>query len=209
MKKTSLIINVILIIAVIVLFVLHFTHSESSPQKTNVTARADTAGNPALFIAYVNMDTLMANYDFSVDLQQKLGNKQKTSEDKLNTRGKKWQNKVTEYQNNLKRGLVTRSEAQKIEQQLSQEQQEILKMKDDLASKLMEEQQVSTRKVLYSIMDYLDEYAKAHHYKYILSTTTLGGTILFGDKDLDVTQDVLAGLNKKYESIRDSVLNAN
>ena len=209
MKKTSLVINVILIIAVVVLFVLHFTHAESSPQKTNVTTRADTAGHPAFSIAYVNMDTLMANYDFSVDLQQKLAKKQKVSEDKLNTRGQKWQNKVTEYQNNMKRGLVTRSEAQKIEQQLSQEQQEILKMKDDLASKLLEEQQVSTRKVLYSITDYLNEFSKAHHYKYILSTTTLGGTILYGDKDLDVTRDVLEGLNKKYESVRDSVLKAN
>ncbi len=209
MKKTSLIINGILIIAVIVLFVLYFTHPKSSSQQTNLTARADTAGNPALSIAYVNMDTLMANYDFSVDLQEKLAKKQKVSEDKLTTRGQKWQNKVSEYQNNMKRGLVTRSEAQKIEQQLSQEQQEILKLKDDLASKLMEEQQVSTRKVLYSITDYLNEFSKVHHYKYILSTTTLGGTILYGDKNLDVTQEVLEGLNKKYESIRDSVLKAN
>ena len=208
MKKTSLIINVILIVAVAALYVLFFSHPGSTGKNMKKSAGIDTSQLVTPKIVYVNIDTLLANYDMFTDFQNKLSDKQKASEDKLNTRGQKWQNKVTEYQNNLKRGLVTRSEAQKIEQQLSQEQQEIMKMKNDLSSKLMEEQQVSYRKVLFSVVDYLNEYSKLHHYQYVLSTT-LGGNLLYGDKNLDITRDVVDGLNLKYKAVRDSVLKAN
>ncbi len=210
MKKTSLIINVILIIAVIILYGLYFAKPKSLSQKAAGASGTDStrAAEAYATIVYVNIDTLLANYDMFSDFQNKLNEKQKISENKLTTRGQKWQNKVTEYQNNLQKGLVTRSEAQKIEKQLQQEQQELLKMKDDLAGKLMEEQQVSYRKVLYSVVDYLEDYSKAHHYKYVLSTT-LGGNILYGDKSLDITRDVLEGLNIKYKAIRDSILKAN
>ncbi len=208
MKKTSLIINVILIVAVAALYVLFFSHPGSTGKNMKKSAGIDTSQVVTPKIVYVNIDTLLANYDMFTDFQNKLSDKQKASEDKLNTRGQKWQNKVTEYQNNLKRGLVTRSEAQKIEQQLSQEQQEIMKMKNDLSSKLMEEQQVSYRKVLFSVVDYLNEYSKLHHYQYVLSTT-LGGNLLYGDKNLDITRDVVDGLNLKYKAVRDSVLKAN
>ena len=209
MKRTSLIINVILIVAVAALYVFFFSHPRSSTGKNREkSAGLDTSQVITPKIVYVNIDTLLASYDMFTDFQNKLSDKQKASEDKLNTRGQKWQNKVTEYQNNMKRGLVTRSEAQKIEQQLSQEQQEIMKMKNDLSSKLMEEQQVSYRKVLFSVVDYLNGYSKLHHYQYVLSTT-LGGNLLYGDKDLDITRDVVNGLNLKYKAIRDSVLKAN
>jgi outer membrane protein len=158
-------------------------------------------------IVYVNMETLLANYDMFADLQERLQKKQKDSESKLNARGQKWQTKVNEFQNNLQRGLVTRSEAQKIQTQLEQEQQQIMQMKDELAGKLMEEQQVGSRKVMFSIVDFLNDYSQAHHYKYVLSTT-VGGAVLYGDKQLDVTRDVLEGLNEKYKTVRDSLLKA-
>ncbi len=206
MKKSSLIINVLLLVAVAVLYVLYFTRPGVS-EKKRPSRLLDTSQMLVPKIVYVNIDTLLANYDMFADYQNKLNEKQKSSETKLNSRSQTWQNKVTDYQNNLKRGLVTRSEAQKIEQQLSQEQQELVKLKNDLSSKLMEAQQVSYRKVLFSIVDYLKGYSQLHHYQYVLSTTA-GGNLLFGDKNFDVTKQVMEGLNLKYKSVRDSVLKA-
>jgi outer membrane protein len=206
MKKSSLILNVILLIAVVVLYILHFTAGKSSGGVAPAVA-GDTASVGEMSIVFVNMDTLLANYDMFSDLQDRLQKKQMDSESKLNARGQKWQTKVSEFQNNLQRGLVTRSEAQKIQAQLEQEQQQILQMKDDLASRLMEEQQVGSRKVIFSIVDFLNDYSRQHHYRYVLSTT-VGGAVLYGDKQLDITEDVLAGLNEQYKSVRDSLLKA-
>lgn len=206
MKKSSLIINVILLVAVAVLYVLYFTRPGVSEKRRTLQVR-DTSQVSAPKIVYVNIDTVLANYDMFADYQNKLKEKQKSSEAKLGARSQTWQNKVTDYQNNLKRGLITRSEAQKIEQQLSQEQQELVKLKNDLSSKLMDEQQVSYRKVMFSIVDYMKGYSQLHHYQYVLSTTA-GGNLLFGDKNLNVTKEVIQGLNLKYKPVRDSVLKA-
>ncbi len=204
MKKSSLILNVILLIAVVVLYILYFTAGKNSGGVAPAVV-GDTASVGEMSIVYVNMDTLLANYDMFSDLQNRLQKKQMDSESKLNARGQKWQTKVSEFQNNLQRGLVTRSEAQKIQAQLEQEQQQILQMKDDLASRLMEEQQVGSRKVIFSIVDFLNDYSRQHQYRYVLSTT-VGGAVLYGDKQLDITEDVLAGLNEQYKSVRDSLL---
>ncbi len=207
MKKSSLILNLLLLVAVILLYVLFFTQKNGSSAPSRGIA-ADTNAVPAtLNIVYVNIDTLMAGYDMYADLQARLQKKQQDSESKLNARGQKWQNKVNEFQNNLQRGLVTRSEAQRIQKELEQEQQELLNMRNELANSLMEEQQVSTRKVVYSIIDFLNGYCKEHNYQYVLSTT-VGGAVLYGDKRFDVTQDVLAGLNEHYKTVRDSLLQA-
>ncbi len=208
MKKSSLLLNVVLLIAVAVLYVLYFTGNKESSLAAVTVSSDDTVSAGGGAIVYVNIDTLMAHYDMSVDLQNQLQKKQQDSESKLNARGQKWQNKVNEFQNNMQRGLVTRSEAQKIQTQLEQEQQEILKMRDDLAGSLMEEQQVSTRKIIYSIVDFLNAYSKQHHYRYVLSSTTVGGAILYGDEQLDITQQVLEGLNEQYKTKRDSLLKA-
>ncbi len=207
MKKSSLILNVILLIAVVVLYVLYFTGKSSSGEAVQPVAGITEAGVSDRPIVYVNMDTLLANYDMFADLQDRLQKKQQDSESKLNARGQKWQTKVNEFQSNLQKGLITRSEAQKIQNQLQQEQQEIMQMKDDLANSLMEEQQVGSRKVIFSIVDFLNGYSQEHHYRYVLSTT-VGGAVLYGEKQLDVTQEVLEGLNEKYKTVRDSVLKA-
>ncbi len=208
MKKSALILNVILSVAVVVLYVLYFTgRGTASPAAAPGGSDTLHRGGAGLNIVYVNIDTIMANYDMSVDLQARLQKKQQDSESKLNARGQKWQNKVNEFQNNLQRGLVTRSEAQKIQKELEQEQQQLLNMRNELANSLMEEQQVSTRKVMYSIIDYLNDFCREHNYQYVLGTT-VGGVVLYGEKRLDVTQEVLAGLNERYKSVRDSLLKA-
>jgi len=206
-KKTSLIINIVLILAVAVLYVLYFTNPRSAAKTPKSTYNTDTLDVVTSQIVYVNMDTLLANYDMFADYQNKFAAKQKSSEAKLNSKTQQWQNKVNNYQDNMKKGLITRSQAQKIEQQLSQEQQDIVKLKNDLSSKLMEDQQVMNRRILYSIMDYLKDYNLTHHYKYILSTT-MGGNVLYADKNFDITLEIIDGLNKHYQTIRDSVLKA-
>jgi len=208
MKKANIIINIVLLIAVAVLFVLHFSSRGGQSVENSAVQRSDSLQVPAQEIVYVNIDTLLAGYDMFHDFEGKFQEKQKSSEAKLDNRSKQWQNRVNNYQNMVQKGLITRSKAQEMQQQLGQEQQDLLKLKDDLASQLMEQQQVMNRQILFSIMEYLEKYNAGHRYKYILSNS-IGGNLLYADKTLDITGDVISGINRYYAGIRDSVLQAN
>lgn len=200
MKKLNLnlIIEIVLTIAVIILFVLHFTGSKNCSTKANV---ADTAMQKAVpgSIAFVSIDTVMHGYTMYEDMKAKFAEKQQLYASEMENKSKKYQSEVQDYQNKVQKHLIISTDAAKIEQQLGAEQQQLLQLRDKYAAQLGEEEQVLNRQILNSIMEYLTEYNKDKGYNYILGNS-FGGNILYANKGLDITQNVLKGLNEKYKS---------
>lgn len=197
MKKFSLILNVVLVIAVAVLYVLHF----SSPKvKTSVKTEDGTVlvGEMGK-IAYVNFDTLMLNYQYYIDLKDELFDKKANFEAELNSETKKFEKQVAEFQDKVQKGLVTRYQAADMENQLREKEQQLMLKKQQLEYQLMEEEQVMNRKLQYSIMDYLKDFNDEHGYSYVLSHT-FGGPFLYTDSTLNVTGAVLDGINTNYNT---------
>ena len=197
MKKISLIINVVLIIAVGLLYYFQFTGPKTSVPKDDSKKSSSKTSDTSFAIAYVNIDTLMLYYNMYEDMKNELGGKQKTSEAELNSKSKSFEKKYTDFQNKVQKGLVTRYQAAEMEQELLKQQQDLVKLRDDLSMRLMDEEQVMNRKLLYSITEYLEEFNKEKNYKYIFSNA-FGGNILFADNALDITQEVVDGMNAKY-----------
>lgn len=202
MKKSLLITNILLALAIVVLFILHFSGtgiklgSEISADETRQTIM--TAGeNPD--IAWVNIDTLLVNFEMFRENQEELKSKQEESEAKLSTRGKAYERQAADFQEKVSKQLVTRATAAQMEQSLMQKQQELINLRDQLTMELQEEETVRNRQVLNYVMDFLEEYNKDFGYKYILSTS-FGGPVLYSDASLDITEDVLKAINKKYLS---------
>ena len=197
MKRVNLIINIVLAIAVGVLFVLYFTGNEkSSPEQTEEKlAENNSTGKGEM--AYINIDTLMNNMDMFFDVRSKLVEKQKSSEAELTSRSKDFEKEATDFQEKVRKGLVTRSRAQEIEQELYQEQQNLISLKDKLSMELAEEEQVMNRQLIYYITDYLEEYNKEKNYQFIISNS-LGGPLLYASDKQDITNDVVEGINAKY-----------
>jgi outer membrane protein len=104
-----------------------------------------------------------------------------------------------DYQNKVQKGLVTRREAAELEQQLMGEQQSLLQLRDQLTLQLQEEEQVSNRKLINAIMEYLKEYNSELNYQFIFSNS-FGDNVLFANDQLDITYTVLPGLNEKYRA---------
>ncbi len=201
MKNTSLIVNVILGAAVAVLYVLHFT---SSGTPADIQAGYEERGEylPSTSnIVYVNFDTLLNNYDMFFDLQKKFLEKQQKLEAELTRSSRSYERQVNDFQDKVQKGLVTRSEAQQLEMQLMQVQQELMGQRDEFSQELMEEEQVMNRQLQHSIYDFLEEFNKDHNYHFILSHS-FGGPLLYTDKNLNITREVLAGLNGSYQQNR-------
>jgi outer membrane protein len=124
--------------------------------------------------------------------------KQKKAEAELNSKGKLYEKNVKDYQDKVSKGLVTRATAAEMEQSLVQQQQELVSLKDNLQSNLMEEEQVMNRQIIDYITTYLDENKADYNYQYILGKS-FGSVVLYGDSGLDITRKVLDALNLKYK----------
>ena len=196
MKKLSVILYVVLFAAVAALFILHFTGN----RKTSAGSQVSNAGiSSANGIVYVNIDTIIFNFDMFADRRNDLLNKQKSAEAELNSKGTAYEKGVKDYQEKVTKGLVTRATAAQIEQGLMQQQQELVNLRDKLQTDLMEEEQVMNRQVLDYITKFLDEHKSDYNYQFILGKS-FGSVVLYSDSTLDITKRVLEELNIKYQS---------
>ncbi len=200
MKKLSLVLNVVLLVAVGVLYFLHFSGgNKMTSSVVNQPAEVGEMGK----IAYVNFDTLMLNYQYYIDLKDQLFEKKNNIEAELSTKMKSFERKVIESQDKVKKGLVTRYQAADMEKSLREEEQKLMQLKQQLEYQLMEEEQVMNRKLQHSIVDYLKEFNKKNGFSYVLSNT-FGGPLLFTDSNLNVTTSVLNGINAHYQSNKEN-----
>ncbi len=193
MKKLSLILYVVLSLAVIVLYILHFYKPKTS-EKSSVVSES-----PAQGIAYINIDTVVFKFAMFHDKREDLVTKQKSAEAELNSKGSQYEKGVKDYQEKASKGLITRATAAQMEQALTQQQQELVGLRDKLQSNLMEEEQVMNRQIIEYITKYLDEHKSEYNYQYIFGKS-FGSVVLYGDSGFDITQRVIDDINKKYQA---------
>ncbi|OFX26937.1 MAG: hypothetical protein A2041_13365 [Bacteroidetes bacterium GWA2_31_9b] len=198
MKKISLWLNIALIIAVAVLYFLFFT-GKGKISKSDISINEETGQqiDRSYPIAYVNMDTLYSKYNMFIDKRDAYLQKRDESQAELQLKMSNLEKQAMDFQNEYSKGLMTRTKAQMVQQELGQKEQELYATRDNLAMQLSEEEQVMNRQILNSIVEYLKVYNNEHNYKYILSST-FGGQVLYTDSSLNITYDVLKGLNEKY-----------
>jgi outer membrane protein len=200
MKKLNLIIESVLVIAVIILFTLHFTGNKSNGGNALPAANAGFANKPPSgTTAYVDMDALASSYEMYADLQGKFSEKKQLLQTEMNNKSKNYQSSVLDYQNKVQKGLVARPAATEIEQKLAAEQQNLLQLRDKYMAQLAEEEQAMKRQILSSITEFLTSYSKDRGYSYVFANS-FGGNILYADKTFNITQDVLKELNAKYKA---------
>jgi outer membrane protein len=193
MKKLSIVLFVVLSLAIVGLYILHFTGN-----KKNSTSEAGIAV-PAGGIAYINIDTVIFKFDMFTDKRSDLLSKQKSAEAELNSKGTQYEKGVRDYQEKVNKGLITRATAAQLEQSLTQQQQELVSLRDNLQSNLMEEEQVMNRQILEYITTFLEEHKSEYNYQFIFGKS-FGSVVLYSDSALDITQKVLDAINIKYKA---------
>lgn len=196
MKKLSLWLNIVIIIAVAGIYFLHFTGNKTTKNDISDDG-TDQVINRDYALAYVDIDTLVSNYSLFIDKRDELTQKKNESEAGLQIESKSFEKEIRDFQDKVNKGLITRAKAQLLQQELGKKEQELYAIRDNLARQLQEEEQVMYRQVLNEVMDYLEEYNTDYNYKYIFSKT-FGGQILYSDNSLNITSDVLKGINAKY-----------
>lgn len=195
MKKASIITNAILGAAVIVLFILHFT---SKPVVNTVTEMPEGDTSLSGGIVYINIDSLISQYDMFNDLKTEFESKAQAIQNDLNKRGRTLENDVKDFQTKVQKGLITRSQAEAQQQQLAKREQELQGYIRQKQEELGEEEQVLNRRVFDALQTYIDKMNQEKQYSLILSTSGYNNTVIQGDKSLNITSSVVEAMNDEY-----------
>ncbi len=153
-------------------------------------------------IAYVKTDTLAEAYEYYNDLKTDLMLQQQEMEQDLTARYKSLQTRSMQIQRDLQARMITPTSAEEKQQKLQLELQKFQEDQQRYELEMMEKSQKLTLEILDSIQNYLKIYNKDKKYSMILTTDTIGSNILYADKSLDITVDVIKGLNKRYNEAK-------
>jgi outer membrane protein len=193
MKNISLYLNIILFIAVALLYIDRFSGDKGSSD-ANTQSSSSASGD----IVYINIDSLLNSYDLYNELKTGLIQEQQNLEANLNSKSKAYQRKAMEFQQKVEKRLVTQAQAEEMQQQLLNEQQSLLQLKDQLSMQLAEKEQNMNKRIFEHVTSYLRRYNKVGKHKIILGNN-MGTNVLEADTKLDITNNALKGLNQEYQ----------
>jgi outer membrane protein len=190
MKNVSILLNAVLIVAVGVLYYLHFSgRSASSP-----------SGTPAvpgdIKIAYINSDSVLKNYDYFKVTRERLESKGKKLDSDLRNRAQGLQNDYEAYQRNV--GNLTIGQAKSLEEDLQKKQQNLQLYQQSLSQEMSSEELKITQDLYVRVTDYLKKYGNEKGLQVVLKLDT-SSDLLFGGEGLNITKEVTAGLNEAYQ----------
>ena len=192
MKKTLILLGAAAVMAVAVSC---NQNQAAAPAATEASDSVAVAGS----IVYFNMDKIMEGYDMANDLNSVFETKTSGIQSEIDRRGKKLEKDAADFQSKVDKGLLTTSVAQaqyqKLQQQQSYQQYVVSKQQE-----MTEEQQVMMNQIANAIAELVAEYNVEHQYALILATAgnILSTPVVTGDPKLDITEDLLAGLNAAY-----------
>ena len=150
---------------------------------------------------YIDLDRILLEYDMANDLRSVVETKVQNIQAEVTRRGKKLEKEVTEFQTKIEKGLMTRSVAEVQGQKLQQQEQEFNAYAAQKQQEIQEEQVVMMNQLGDAIKTFLDKYNEEKQYAMIL-TNSGGAPVITADPALDVTEDVLNGLNEEYIKTR-------
>lgn len=178
-----------------------FSACGNKENSTTATASKDSTSASAKItepIVFVNSDSLLNNYTYFKELRSKFENKTKNAEADLKNRAQAFQREVAQYQQSQQN--LSAEQRQTTEERLARKQQELQTYQQNAGGALQNEQAQEQEKLYDKVADYLKVFAKKNGHKMVLTYSKGNSSILFADESLDVTHEVMKGLNEEYKA---------
>lgn len=202
MKKSFFLKSLILPTAFVFVTLISFSACNNSgkqsiPDKTKASSDNSDSKIPTVRIAYVNLDTLENDYIYFKKSKEEFASRQASIKASLESSAENFQNEYATFQKKAQSGMMSQTEGEAAQKKLGKMQEELENKRDNLTSKLVKDQEAFTKKLQSQLDSFLTEYNKDKHYDYILSYME-NGNILLANPDYDITNDVVAAMNKAY-----------
>ena len=171
--------------------------NNQSPKMDDQPVAGETSAS-GLKIAYVEVDSLMTQYDFAKDYSVTLQKKSNNARNTLTTKGNALQAAVNNFQQKLNNnGFSSREQAASQQVAIERQQRDLQELQARLENELASETAKFNETLRDSLQNFLKDYNKDKQFSLIL--TKQGDNILLADKRFDITNDVINGLNKRYK----------
>lgn len=209
MKKTFSILNFTGCLVCILLLLQSCKETTTPNAATPAATTAASPTNKPLSVAYVNLDTLVNQYEYVKDLKASLEAEGKRAQSSLEGKAKSLQAKVIAYQKSVQAAQQNAENTPRVElerlqkefaeteRKLGAEEQEIGMQRQTAATGLAQKEGELMKKLKEKLDSTLKRLATEKGYDYILAEGN-GGSVLYGNKGMNVTQDVLAAMNAEY-----------
>lgn len=204
MKNINLVFNIVLAVAVGILYFLHFkgsgnvsanSGSETTESKKEITV--DTSSLPNASIVYVNSDSLFAKYEMVADIRTELEKDRKQKEAQFEKEYRSLEQKVNNFKEIAER--LSQEEGQKQQMDLMQQEQSLGARKEQLMTELTQKEQDKNILIQDKIANYIKRLNEKKQYTYVLGYSPGGGGILYAKNSLEITDIVIKGLNEEYK----------
>lgn len=198
MKKTNLIINGVLVVAVIALFVLNFIdRDESGSEAYQMATDTSMVQSGDLKIAYFDIDSVMSNWDLFTKIQVDLTAKEQKIQTELQSKAAALQKRQEELQYKINRQLIMQMDAEKEYQQIMTDDQNLQLSANTNAQQLQQESIVKQRLKFDELEKSVNNFSKAKGYTYIFSYT-FAGNLYPGVDAANITAIIIALVNEEY-----------
>jgi outer membrane protein len=182
-------------IALAVVAAVSFTSCNQSPKAEDEAPKSQAPSN--LKIAYVEVDSLMTQYEYCKEYSLILEKKSQNIQSTLQQKGQALQAAATNFQQKLQQNAYTREQAEQIQMGLQKQNADLEALQQRLSAEFQEETAKFNEALHDSLQHFITKYNKDKKYTMILSKS--GDNILYADKSADITSDIIAGLNKAYK----------
>ncbi len=196
MKNFSLVLNIVLLVAVAVLFYLHFSTSPSS----NGSGRSFDSTRVESAIAYIHTDSILQHYEYLKEIRDQLEDKTKKMDQDLRNRMVALQNDINAYQRNV--NSMTLGQVRAAEEDLAKKRDNLQLYEQSLSQQLMEEQSKLNQALYERVTAFLKDYGEKNGLQMVLKYDP-SSDVLYAGKPIDITDDVIRGLNESYKHEKD------
>lgn len=209
-SRNSLILNVVLSIAVIVLYVLHFSNGTSTQssgtdasedvwiEDTTLAQKALTSSRP-LKVVFIRADSIYVKYEYFTNLKKGIEAKTRRSEAELEGEMKRLEKDYEDAQRRAQ--SMSKEQIMELEQRFGQRQQGLAQLRDRLAEELAGEEEKLNKQLRTKVQDYFNRIASENDFDYIVSYFP-GSNVIWANDSLDITAKVLNDLNREYRESR-------
>ncbi len=188
--------NIVIAIAVVVLYILHFTTNKSQAPVFINASDSTLMAMPGINAVYVNGDSLLENYEYFKNAKKQFEAKTLRTEKEIDSKRSVLELEFTNYQKMA--SSMSAEQRARTEESLMRKEQELRLYSENAANKLQEEQSKFNEELFDRVSKYLKENSKEKSYKVVFNFTK-GAGILYADDSLNITNEILEGLNREYK----------
>lgn len=194
-SNLNLILTIVNALLFIGLIILYFVVLKSDNQPTSAIQKASSG---SMTLAFVNSDTLLANYNLVKQMREELEKSSTQYERELQNKQSAFEKDAAYFQDQVNKKTISESSAQEVYSSLMAEQQKLYDLREKYSTELAKREFDMNQLLLDSLNNFLARYNKKMNFDYILSYNK-GGSILAANDSLDLTDEVLQLLNAEFE----------